>query len=162
MDKSPEKDRKLYGIEVKCRLGCNEETTNHIFTHCEIFQQWREDAGNQLEKLIRERLNGMDVDEIERTRFLQKAKCFYTDDPELWPLVESHYYLGHVPKIRPRLTSLEKENRILRERIIHGIYCDWHNTSVRLAGRIFGELQRRAARHWNMRRKQEGEELERA
>ena len=151
-------NQKLYGIEVKCRLGCNEkETTSHIFTHCEIFQKWREDAGNQLEKLIRERLTGMDVTEIERTRFLQKAKCFYTDDPELWPLVESHYYLGHVPKIRPMLTSLENENRILRERIIHGIYCDWHNTRVRLAGRIFGKLQ-----HWDTRRNQEGGELERA
>ena len=73
------------------------ETTNHIFTHCEIFQQWREDAGNQLDA-IRERLTGMDVTEIEQTKFLLKAKCFYTDDPELWPLVESHYHLGHVPK----------------------------------------------------------------
>jgi len=105
----------------------------------------------------------MDVTEIERTKFLQKAKCFYTDDPELWPLVESHYYLGHIPKIQLMLTSLEKESRILRERIIHGIYCDWHNMAgIPLAGRIFGELQRRAAQHWDMKRKEEGEELKRA
>jgi len=35
------------------------------------------------------------------------------------------------------------------ERLVHGIYSDWHNTSVRLASRIFGELQRRVTRAWD-------------
>lgn len=39
-------------------------------------------------------------------------------------------------------------NHLMKERLIHGIYCDWHNAGVRLASRIFGELQRKITRVW--------------
>ena len=54
-----------------------------------------------------------------------------------------------VPKIRQWITQESGGmNGITRERIIKGIYCDWHNTGVRLASRIYGEMQRRVTRKW--------------
>jgi hypothetical protein len=70
------------------------------------------------------------------------VSCISSDDSEVWPLKESHFYLGHVPRLNNLLSQLlAKSSRLTRERTIHGLYCEWHNTSVRLASRIFGELQ---------------------
>ena len=62
---------------------------------------------------------------------LNKAKSCYCNDAKIWPLGDSQYYLGHVPKIREWIQG-EELSRLTVERLVHGIYTDWHNTSVRL------------------------------
>jgi hypothetical protein len=79
----------------------------------------------------------------------------YLDDSQSWPLKESHYYLGHVPKLSTLLPQPPVNvNWLLWDRVIHGASCDWHNTSVRLASRIFGELQWCVTHSWDRERKE--------
>ena len=138
-------------------MGCREaEDEHHIFMECPVFNEWRLQTGKQLRKALEERLAKMEEDDA-KTEFLRKAESFYTDDPTVWPLKESRYYLGHVPKISNLLTQLQRgPNRWQGERTIHAIYCEWHNAGVRLASRIYGELQRRVTRSWEQERKQGG------
>jgi hypothetical protein len=108
------------------------------------------EAGKQLRKTLEERLSKMEVDDERKKDILTKAEYFYLDDSTLWPLKESQFYLGHVPRLSDLLPQTHNEmSWLLRERTMHGTYCDWHNTSVRLASQIFGELQRRITRSWD-------------
>jgi hypothetical protein len=109
----------------------------------------RQEAGMQLRKTLADRLKQMSLGENDVSVIVNKAKSFYTDDADIWPLKESCYFLGLVPKIKQWIThESQGMNAITRERIIKGIYCDWHNTGVRLASRIYGEMQRRVTRTW--------------
>lgn len=101
---------------------------------CPEFRQWREQAGKQLRNTVEEHLGKLEVEGDCRDKVLLKAEFFYTDDSEFWPLKESYYYLGHVPKLSNLLPqSLAKSGKLIWERMVHGTYCDWHNSSVRLA-----------------------------
>ena len=132
-----------------CRLGCNAtEDPHHIFVECEVFEAWRREAGSQLHDAISVRMVKRGISEETLANTLEKAKCFFEDRKDIWPLGNSQFYLGHVPKIEEMLPAMIDENKILREKTIHGIYCDWHNASVRLASRIYGEFQRRIMRRW--------------
>ena len=114
-------------------------------------QEWAGHVGTRWElngNLVWGR-NGMWQD---KELLLTKAEFFYQDDPVSWPLKESHYYLGHVPKLSALLPQ-SSGNRLMWERMIHGIYCDWHNTSVQLTSRIFSELQRCVTHSWDEERK---------
>jgi len=76
---------------------------------------------------------------------LNKAESFYSHEKDIWPLRDSQYYLGLVPKLQKWIQE-EGLNCLATEHLIHGIYCDWHNMGVRLTSRIFGELQRNVTR----------------
>ena len=103
------------------------------------------------------RVSKVDIEESYKNQILTKAKSFYVDDPTLWPLKESMFYLGHVPKISHMISRPSNGTFTLQiERAIHATYCEWHNTSTRLAARIFGEFQRRVTRSWDQERKFEG------
>jgi hypothetical protein len=138
----------------KCRLGCAEiEDEHHIFVDCPIFEEWRQEAGLQLQKTLSDRLEQTGIGEKDKLEILTRAKSFYMDDEEVWPLKESQFYLGFVPKIQKWMThETEGLNWITKERMVKGIYCEWHNTGVRLASRIYGELQRRVTRIWERRK----------
>jgi hypothetical protein len=137
---------------ILCRLGCEEiETVQHVFVECDAYKIWREEAGHALKTVVEERLKNQDMGDEQITYILSKAKSFFQNGKDLWPLGDSQYYLGYVPNLRPLLPRMENENRIARERMVHGIYCDWHNASIRLASRIFGDFQRRVAKHWDER-----------
>ena len=134
----------------KCRLGCPEiEDEHHIFVDCPIFDEWRQEAGSKLQKTLEDRLKQTSLGDNDVSGIINKAKSFFTDNPDIWPLKESCYFLGFVPNIRKWITTdSDGTNGITKERIIKGIYCDWHNTGVRLASRIYGEVQRRVTRTW--------------
>jgi hypothetical protein len=86
-----------------------------------------------LEGKIWDKLRIRDIGGERITNILSKAKFFFQNEKGLWPLGDSQYYLGHVPKLEPLLPPTEEETRLEREQVIHGIFCEWHNTSVRLA-----------------------------
>jgi hypothetical protein len=136
----------------RCRLGCEEiEDERHIFSDCPYFDKWRQEAGQRLRDALATRFRQTSMDNQAVEEVLNKAESFYSHDKNIWPLGDSQYYLGLVPKLQKWIQE-EGLERLARERLIHGIYCDWHNTGVRLAARIFGELQRKATRQWDERR----------
>ena len=143
-------ERQGDGNGGRCRLGCPEiEDEHHIFVDCPIFDEWRQEAGIQLQKALVDRLKQTGLGEIDMSAIVNKAKFFFTDDANIWPLRESCYFLGLVPKIKQWIMQGNQGmNAIMMERVIKGIYCDWHNTGVRLASRIYGEMQRRVTRTW--------------
>lgn len=150
-----EKMEEGMGNGCRCRLGCADiEDEHHIFVICLHFDGWRLQAGEQLGKIVSERLSKLDLVEEYKNEILSKAMSFYIDEPTLWPLKESRFYLGHVPKLFKLFpTQCDGHTRLQMERVIHAIYCEWHNASVRLAARIFGEFQRRVTRSWDEERK---------
>jgi len=52
--------------------------------------------------------------------------------------------LGQIPnlKIDPLISPLSMNNSVNRSRLVHNIASDLHLSSVRLASRIFGDLQK--------------------
>ena len=139
----------------RCRLGCHEvEDEHHVFVGCLEFNEWRVQAGKQLRKVVEERLIKMKVGDGDKAELLSKAEFFYIDDPTIWPLKESRYYLGHVPKLSNLLPkSWSGLGKWQEERMIHAIYCEWHNAGVRLALRIYEELQQHVTCSWDQERK---------
>jgi len=85
----------------------------------------------------------------ERVQYLiEAAKYLFSDNCDTWPLHRSAFYLGQVPDITKILgfehpsphSSLSPSIRL--SRIIHSIALEWHTHSIRLAGRIWGQVQR--------------------
>jgi len=79
------------------------------------------------------------------------AKSLFSDDSAIWPLHCTAFYLGRIPDVtkllgfeQPSLhSSLTPSLRMSRD--INSIAMDWHTHSIRLAGRIWGQVQRIAA-----------------
>jgi hypothetical protein len=104
-------------------VGCPEiEDEHHIFVDCPTFDEWRQEAGSQLQKTLADRLKQTSLGDNDMSAILNKAKSFFTDNPDIWPLKESYYFLGFVPSIRKWITAdSDSTNGITRERIIKGI-----------------------------------------
>jgi hypothetical protein len=84
----------------RCRLGCREvEDERHIFSDCPHFDRWRKDAGQQLRDTIVARLNQTNVNSRLVEDISDKAESFYIYNRRTWPLGDSYYYLGLVPKV---------------------------------------------------------------
>jgi hypothetical protein len=74
------------------------------------------------------------LSKVLRVKFI--ASQLFKDDA-CWPLGSSRYYLG----LTPPLSTIISQQRIRAK-----INIVWHTASIRLAGRIWGEWQRRRAR----------------
>ena len=84
-----------------CRLGCLEmEDERHIFSNCPYFDEWRWEAGRQLRRTLSTRLAQSKLHDRTVDIILRKAELFYTCDSDIWPLGDSQYYLGLVPKMQ--------------------------------------------------------------
>jgi hypothetical protein len=70
------------------------------------------------------------------------AKSIFSDSDTLWPLHSTAFYLGQIPKIGPLLPLVSLSSSVTRSRLVHNIASDIHLSSVRLASRIFGNLQK--------------------
>lgn len=79
--------------------------------------------------------------------FVEKTSELYSDDPSVWPLGLSRYYLGRMPDVDGMLPrDLEGMSDVMRGRIASRIHAAWDDASVRLAGRIWGHLARHIRR----------------
>jgi hypothetical protein len=120
---------------------------------CIVYQQWRDEA---LEQLISKTILKLDLMKIEnpiRTNILSAAKSLFADDPMIWPLHLTMYYLGQIPNLDTFIPFAHSLNKITLIRLKTHISSDWHISSIRLAGRIFGDYQRRMAVLMNIPRK---------
>ncbi|KAG6858507.1 hypothetical protein C0991_002591 [Blastosporella zonata] len=84
------------------------------------------------------------------TKLLSTAETLFRDD-DSWPLGITAYYWGHIPDIthlfgfeHPTPHS-DKSPPLRTARVIHSLAIDWHLASIRLSGRIWGEVQRSLA-----------------
>jgi len=122
---------------------------HHLFVNCKEYSEWRNMAALDLIVDTEKRLRGLLVDGQERRmveeNLLHLAESIFSDDSPVWPLRKNVYYLGKHPSLSKCINEMTIKNGILRRRIISHISTDWHSRCIRLAGRIFGDYQRRMA-----------------
>ncbi|KAF5380096.1 hypothetical protein D9615_006221 [Tricholomella constricta] len=141
----------------ECRFGCGYivEDDHHIFVECPHFTSFRQEALNELVELTRSKCADFypHICNEATSRLVTAAKSLFIDDSRTWPLHRSAYYLGRTPDIAmiigpfspihpPRVIPVANLNQ---RRFIFRIASDWHLHSIRLAGRIWGEVQREMA-----------------
>jgi len=132
--------------EPQCRLGCGAiEDQHHVFVKCGKYREWREKAAEELAKVTGRKLSEKDIGGPIILAFVQAAKSLFIDDPSVWPLQYSFFYLGHVPPLEHLLPNSSTGSTLTRSRLLYTIAADWHLASIRLAGRIWGDLQRTMA-----------------
>ena len=68
--------------------------------NCPYFDEWRWEAGRQLRRTLSTRLGQSKLHDRTVDIILRKAELFYTCDSDIWPLGDSQYYLGLVPKMQ--------------------------------------------------------------
>jgi hypothetical protein len=84
-------------------------------------------------------------------RLILAAKSLFSDDSAIWPLHRLAFYLGWIPDVTTPLgfkqpaphSPLSPSIRL--SCVIHSIAMEWHTHSIRLAGHIWGQVQRTAA-----------------
>ncbi|KAJ7883788.1 hypothetical protein B0H13DRAFT_1628943, partial [Mycena leptocephala] len=103
--------------------GCAVESMHHIFVECTHFADWRRDAANEL---------------FARTA-LKLTEAGIPEEAQQW------YYVGQLPSIREHVSVALIPNVVKRRKLWSHISADWHTSAIRLAGRIFGSIQRTMA-----------------
>ncbi|KAJ7166150.1 hypothetical protein C8R46DRAFT_900122 [Mycena filopes] len=137
-----------------CRLGCDDiEDMHHIFVTCSTYADWRSIAAAELVPRTRAKLANLDIEEVIATDLLAAAKSLFVDDERVWPLQYSVYFLGHIPSIEPLIPDAPHLNPLSRSRLAYSLAADWHTAAIRLAGRIWGDWQRRMSLKTHTRRR---------
>ncbi|KAJ7255014.1 hypothetical protein B0H12DRAFT_1050396 [Mycena haematopus] len=130
-----------------CRLGCMAvESMHHIFVDCVHFSAWRDAAAEEVATRTERKLveAGIVIDHVQ-CPILIAAKSLFIDDAVVWPLKISQYYLGQIPSIEAHITRDLLPDAVKRRKLTSHLSSDWHTSSIRLAGRIFGSIQRTMA-----------------
>jgi hypothetical protein len=126
-----------------CRFGCpDSETPHHVFVVCGRFSEFRSKELASLTVSIKKKLDDAGIDAPYQSAVLHLAKFIFTDSETVWPLHSTAFFLGQIPKIEPLLSPLSITSSVNRSRLIHNLATDLHLSSVRLASRIFGDLQK--------------------
>ena len=134
-----------------CRFGCADtESPHHIFVKCPHYAELRTKELDSLITSIEKRLLEAKLGPEDQALLLESAKSLFSDSETFWPLDSAAFFLGQIPKIDPLIPPDSMNNLINRSRLVHNITSDMHLSSVRLASRIFGDLQKvMAKRHAN-------------
>ena len=144
--------QKGQGKDKSCRIGCKAiEDMHHIFVVCPEYAKLREEAKKEVAKRTQARIQAFNIEETCMSSLLQKAKSLFIDCRTTWPLHYSFYYLGHTPPIDSNVRDDIFASQIQRDRFIHNVKSDWHMSSIRLASRIYGRLQKEMARRQDVR-----------
>jgi hypothetical protein len=122
---------------------------HHIFVDCPRFVEWREEAANELLVRTTAKLVEAGIPDEDQQWILHAAKSLFADDTETWPLKISQYYLGQIPRIRDHLTATVVPDVVKRRKLSSHMSAEWHTSAIRLAGRIFGSIQRTMAARAN-------------
>ena len=111
---------------------------------CPQYETWRNDARDEIARKTKLKTETMEIEKLTKENLIRAAKSLFTDDHLTWPLHVSLYYVGQLPNIDkliqdPTMTMTQKL------RLKSHISSDWHTSCIRLAGRIFGDFQKRMA-----------------
>ncbi|KAL6306091.1 hypothetical protein BKA93DRAFT_729957 [Sparassis latifolia] len=135
-----------------CRFGCDAiEDAYHIFVRCPRFESWREETSQALVARTEMKLDEQETETDDQKAILHAAKSLFKDTPVIWPLYYTFYFLGHIPNLEPLLPDppKDRDGRMRRCKLLHHLSADWHLVAIRLAGRIFGDVQ------WEMAKRNE-------
>lgn len=130
-----------------CRRGCLAvETPNHVFVECPVYDELRKSATRDLvertSKALEDHSGGGPLD-LGMVR--KSAESLFLNSP-VWPLGSSLYYLGQIPNVDTILKPVTSSiSAVAKRKLEAHVAAEWHTTSIRLAGRIFGDYQRRMA-----------------
>ena len=125
-----------------CWLGCDEtESARHLFIKCQHYQQWQDKTSKQVVKKTRLKVETIGCGEATRDNLVSAAKLLFVDDPEIWPLHYSLYYLGQIPSLKQLITN-PNISLIPWQHLESHITTNWHFSSKWLAGRIFSNFQK--------------------
>jgi hypothetical protein len=129
----------------KCRLGCDAtETPRHLFVNCMKYQEWRDESLKEVLEKTELKLVTFETVGETKENIMVAAKSLFIDSL-IWPLHFSLYYLGQLPNLNKLFPENSNINPIQKRRIISHLAAEWHTSSIRLAGRIFGDFQKRMA-----------------
>ena len=135
--------QKKAGFSQLCRFGCPViEDPHHIFVVCDRYSEMRSNALATLTTSVLKRLDEADIDTGYRIDILNTVKYIFSDSRDVWPLESSMYFLGHIPKIEPLISTLSMTSSVDRSRLVHILANDLHYSSACLASRIYGDLQK--------------------
>jgi hypothetical protein len=134
--------------EDRCLHGCDAvEDMHHLFAQCRLYEEWRREATEEVIKNTVLKLENLDVEEVVRDGLLKAAKSLFLDDPSVWLLHYTMFYLGQLPDLNCIIKHATMPiGEIKKKRLKAHVSSDWHTASIRLAGRIFGDYQQRVAR----------------
>ncbi|TFK17261.1 hypothetical protein FA15DRAFT_736109 [Coprinopsis marcescibilis] len=126
-----------------CRLGCMEtETMPHLFVECRQYEALRAESTRIVMEKTRAIICEYPVEDLDKENLTKTAECLFRHEPQIWPLGSSMFYLGQTPPIK--ITA--KISEVTKKKINSALTTEWHIASIRLAGRIFGDYQRRMAK----------------
>jgi hypothetical protein len=135
--------QKKSSLSRSCRFGCSDtESPHHIFVKCDRYSELRSKELASLMTGIEKRLSEAEICPIYQEPITNTAKSIFSDSDVVWPLRSASFFLGQIPKIDNLLSPLSIPSAVNRSRLIHNIASDMHLSSVRLASRIFGDLQK--------------------
>ena len=132
-----------------CPFGCGVTgSMHHLFVQCAVYSEWRVQASSELVIETRKKVGCLladgDCSSIE-DGLVQIAESIFSADSSKWPLQKNVFYLGKHPSLKELINETSIQNTVLRRRIISHISSKWHSKSIRLAGRIFRDYQKRMA-----------------
>jgi len=134
-----------------CRLGCNEvESMRHLFVKCTIYQHWRDEARKRVMENTTLKLTAMQIEGSFTDNLISAAEFLFSDHPTIWPLHLTMFYLGQIPDLNALIPPDHGLNRTTMLKLKPHLSSDWHMSSIRLAGRIFGDYQKRMASYNNI------------
>lgn len=144
--------QRLYGrgkLESdSCRFGCwaAVEDEHHIFVQCAKFASYKAVARGEVVRFTKERCQefvekGI-LSQTGARELLHAAESLFVDDPGVWPLHCTAFYLGRVPKVAPLINPDRHYPGVELRRAAQVFASAWHLHSIRLAGRIWGQVQR--------------------
>ena len=138
-------------VSQNCRFGCPDtESPHHIFVDCPRYSELRAKELDSLITCVEKRLHEAKLPPEDQALLLQSAKSMFSDSQTFWPLDSATFFLGQIPKVDPLIPPNSMNNLVNRSRLVHNVASDMHLSSVRLASRIFGDLQKAMSkRHAN-------------
>lgn len=140
------RDKDLFS--TMCGMGCGYglEDDYHIFVECPAFSTMRTESGCGLARRIARTISVAKIEDAPFSSLLEAAEYFYSDSCGLWPLKMSQYFYGQVPELSNAVPLDLFASPLERRRFIYKLFIDWHISSIRLVGRIWGEFARRTAK----------------
>lgn len=87
-------------------MGCHEiESPRHLFIECQHYDRWREEAKIEVVEKTRLKAETIGIDEQTKCALITTAESLFNDDPTIWPLHSSFYYLGQIPNLSKRVQA---------------------------------------------------------
>ncbi|KAK7038135.1 hypothetical protein R3P38DRAFT_2696655 [Favolaschia claudopus] len=156
--------RRSFNTLPWCRTGCKQlETPHHIFVECPSFEAIRINHKSAIVGHTRTLLDSSEgiVDDSSKTGLITLAENLLHDH-EVWPTGQSQYFLGMIPSVNstlPDFTTGTPHKTVARTRVMTRLANTWHTEVIRVASRIWGELQRRCNHQRTILMRKEKEKL---